>query len=84
MASKSPSQVNVVQSSETLLHSGSNSPATDLFRAITYTADFRSSLAAYLVIVMVHLHPSYVIVYHCHFNLYLRAERYCFCVHSTI
>ena len=84
MASKSPSEVNVVQSSETLLHSGSNSPATDLFRAITRTADFRSSVAAYLFIVMLHLRPGYVMVYHYHFNLYLRAETDYFYVHSTI
>lgn len=84
MASKCPSEVNTVQSLETLLHSGSNSLVTDLFRAITHAADFRSSVAAYLFIVMLHLHPGYVIVYRYHFNLYLRADTDCFYKHSTI
>jgi len=84
VASKSPSEVNVVQSLETLLHSGSDSRVADLFKAITHTADFRSSVAANFFIVMLHLHPGYVIDRHCHFDLYLRAETDYFSVHSTV
>lgn len=68
----------------TLLHSGSNPPVTVLFRTIASAADFRSSVAVHLFIVMLHLPPGYVIVYHYDFCLQLRAETDYFAMHGTI
>lgn len=67
-----------------LLHSASNPPMTDLFRTIACAADFRSSVAVHLFIVMLHLPLGYVIFYHYHFCLCLRAETEYFYMHGTI
>lgn len=47
-----------------LLRSGSNPAVTDLFRTTACAADFRSCVAVHLLIIMLHLHLGYVIVYH--------------------